>query len=111
MAVLGLLPRWCYVDVTPTTVVARMGWTFRASIERAAITSVRDDTGRVLGWGTHGWRGVWLINGSSSGIVRIDIEPPARARVLGFPVRLRALRVALEDPAGFRAALAGRGPQ
>lgn len=106
MAVLGLAPRWCFVDVTATTVRARMSWGFQASIDRAAITSVRDDTDRVLGWGAHGWRGVWLLNGSSSGIVRIEIEPPARARVLGFPIRLRALRVALEDPAGFRAAVA-----
>lgn len=111
MAVLGLAPRWCFVDVTPTVVLARMSWSFRASIARTAITSVRDDTDRVLGWGAHGWRGVWLINGSSSGIVRIEIDPPARARVLGFPIRLRALRVALEDPAGFRAALADRDRQ
>ena len=48
---------------------------------------------------------VWLVNGSSSGIVRIEIEPPARARVIGFRIRLQALRVALEDPTAFRAAL------
>ncbi|HEU4839837.1 MAG TPA: hypothetical protein VFT09_00295 [Ilumatobacteraceae bacterium] len=102
---LGLTPRTCFVDVAPTIVVARMGWSFRTTIERAAITAVRDDTDRVLGWGAHGWRGVWLLNGSSHGIVRVDIEPPARAWVVGFRIRLRALRVALEDPAGFQAAL------
>ncbi len=105
MVVLGLTPRTCYVDVASTILVVRMGWSFRATIERAAITAVRDDTDRVLGWGAHGWRGVWLVNGSSSGIVRIEIEPPARAHVIGFRVRLQALRVALEDPTAFRAAL------
>ena len=102
---LGLTRRTCYVDVSPDRVVARMGWSFRATIERAAITTVRDDTDRVLGWGAHGWRGVWLINGSSSGIGRLDIDPPAPARAIGIPIRVRALRVALDDPAGFQEAL------
>jgi len=48
---------------------------------------------------------VWLVNGSSSGIVRIELDPPDEAHVLGFPVTLRVLRVAVEDPAGLAAAL------
>jgi len=41
---------------------------------------------------------------SSSGIVRIVLDPPGHARVFGVRVRLRVLRVALEDPDGFRLA-------
>ncbi len=58
-----------------------------------------------MGWGVHGWRGRWLVNGSSHGIVVLGIDPPARARTLGLPVRLRELAVSLEDPVGFAAAL------
>jgi hypothetical protein len=48
---------------------------------------------------------VWLVNGSSTGIVRVELDPPGRAATLGFPVRLRVLRVAVEDPAGLQHAL------
>ena len=60
----------------------------------------------MTGWGAHGWRGEWLVNGSSSGIVRIELEPPGRAKVCGVPVELRVLRVSVEDPAGLRQCLA-----
>jgi hypothetical protein len=105
MAVLGLNRRSCYVEVGPDDLLARMGWGFRAIIDRRAVRAVIEDRDRVWGWGAHGWRGVWLINGSSSGIVRITLDPPGYARVLGIRVRLRALRVALEDPDGFRLAV------
>jgi hypothetical protein len=105
MVVLGLTRRRSYVDVTPTDLWVRMGWAFRATLPRRSVRSVSDDHARVWGWGVHGWRGEWLVNGSSSGIVRLELDPPGRARVIGFPVRLRRLRVAVEDPAGLRAAL------
>ena len=41
---------------------------------RSAISSPGHDTDRVLGWGAHGWAGNWLVNGSSSNIVRFDVE-------------------------------------
>jgi hypothetical protein len=40
-----------------------------------------------------------------SGIVTLEIQPPARAWVIGFPVRLRKLHISLEDPDGFLAAV------
>ena len=33
----------------------------------------------------HRWRGRWLVNGAAGPLVAIEIDPPARARVLGFP--------------------------
>jgi hypothetical protein len=105
MSVLGLDRRTCYVEVGPSVVVARMGWGFRATVDRWSIRAVVDDHDPVWGWGAHGWRGVWLINGSSEGIVRIDLDPPGHAEALGVRVTLRVLRVALEDPDGFQLAL------
>jgi len=105
MAALGLNRRNSYVEVTPDELVVRMGWGFQASLPLASVASVAEDHDPVWGWGVHGWRGVWLVNGSSSGIVRIGFDPPGRARVLGAPVTLRVLRVAVEDPDGLQAAL------
>jgi hypothetical protein len=109
MVLVGFRRANSFVDVGAADVTIRMGragWGFRATLRRDGITSVTDDHDRVLGWGVHGWRGVWLVNGSSSRIVRIEVDPPTRARVMGIPVRLRALRVSVDDPAGLRAALA-----
>jgi hypothetical protein len=106
MAVLGLTRGNSYVDVSATDVVVRLGWAFRATVSRSTVQSVAPDHGRVWGWGAHGWNGRWLVNGSSSGLVRIELEPVGRARVAGFPVTLRELRVSVDDPAGLERALA-----
>lgn len=101
MTVFGLRRNNSYADVGHDTVSVRMGWAFRATIDRSSIVSVAEDHNRVLGWGVHGWRGRWLVNGSSTNLVRIEIDPPARARVTGVPVRLRTLRVSVEEPAAL----------
>ncbi len=105
MALLNMRPTNCYLDVTEDLVEVRMSAYFRASIPRARIASVRDDEAAVWGWGVHGGFGTWLINGSSSGIVRIEVDPEIKARMLGMPVSLHTLRVALDDPEGLEAAL------
>jgi len=38
------------------------------------------------------------VNGSSAGMVRIKIEPPARAWTMGVPVRLHMLRLSTTRP-------------
>ena len=86
-------------------IVVWMSYTFRSAFDRSAIQSVRPWSGRVWSWGVHGWRHRWLVNGSSRGILVLTIDPPANARVLGVPVRVRELGVSLDDPAGFAAAL------
>lgn len=105
MAVLGMRPANSFLDVGDDTVDVRMGWAFRASVPRAAIRTAAPDDGRVLGWGVHGWRGEWLVNGSSGGLVRIELDPPQRAKAALVPVRLRVLRVSVEDPDGLLAIL------
>lgn len=96
--------RFSRVVVRPGEIEVRLGFGFRGTIDRASIRSARAWTGVVSGWGAHGWRRNWLVNGSSRGIVVLDIEPTGRARVLGFPVRVRELGLSLEDPDRFCAA-------
>ena len=95
---LGLGPRQSGVWVSPESVRVVMGWGFRATVPRSAVLQSAPDSEPVTGWGVHGWRGLWLVNGSSSGLVRIDIEPAAQARVVGVPVRLTTLRLSVTSP-------------
>jgi hypothetical protein len=105
MSVIGITRSGSYVDVGDERVEVRLGWGFRATFPRSSVQSVADDHDKVWGWGAHGWKGRWLVNGSSSGIVCVEIDPEARARVLGLPVRLSVLRVSVEDPEGLIVAL------
>jgi hypothetical protein len=94
------------VMVGATEVEVRLGWMFRARIERDAIVAVARTEPMRWGWGAHGWNGRWLVNGSSHDIVELTIDPRQPARLLGrWPLRLRTLWVSLEDPDGFMAAL------
>lgn len=106
LVLLGLGPRRSSVVIDPDEVRIRMGWAFRATIDRRSMgAQAVADTSPWAGIGVHGWRGRWLVNGSVSGIVRIDIDPPSRARVMGVPIRLHTLLVSLDDPDGFLAGL------
>lgn len=89
MEIVGLRRSHAYVDVGPDEVHVNMGWAFDLTVPRSSIRSAAEDHGRVLGWGVHGWRGEWLVNGSSSGLVRIELDPPRRARMIVVPVQLR----------------------
>jgi hypothetical protein len=108
MTVLGLGPGLSRIEVRPDEVVVKMGWGFRGRIPRSSIQRAAEEGNAPLSIGVHGWRGSWLVNGSSNGIVAIDVEPSARALVIGVPVKVRRLKVSAEDPAGLVAAL-GRG--
>jgi|SRR5690349_24097461 len=105
MSLLGLRPSNSFVEVVDGTVQVRMGAMFRAGFPLSQVRSAAEDRDKVRGWGVHGMRGTWLVNGSSSGIVRVEIEPAVKARTLGIPVELRVLRVAVQDPAGLVEAL------
>lgn len=105
LSVVGAGPRFSSVRIDGDQLRVRMGWSFRADIPLASITSVEPFTGLVGGIGVHGWRGTWLVNGAARGVVSIHIDPPVRARALGVPVRLRILQVSVEDPDALIAAL------
>jgi hypothetical protein len=103
---LGTRPSRSWVEVTESRLRVRLDWGFRLDAPRAAVQAAAPDDRPVRAWGAHGWRGRWLVNGSSSGVVRIDLYPPMRAAVLWLlRPRVRELRVAVDDPAGLIAAL------
>jgi hypothetical protein len=107
-AMLGLGPGASGVSLDGEAVGVRMGWAFRSSFPRSAVRSAVRESGFVPAWGVHAGRGgVWLVNGSLGGRVRVELEPPQQARVCGFGVTLRSLRVSLEEPDAFIAELLG----
>jgi hypothetical protein len=109
MSVLGIVPARCSVELDEGQLHVRFSWAFRLHVPLADVRGAGPYAGPVWGWGAHGWRGTWLVNGSSSGIVRVGFDPPGRGVVAGWPVRVRELRVSVDDPDGLIAALAPRG--
>jgi len=105
MALLGIVPSRCRVDVDEAQVHVQFSWAFRLHAPLTDVRSAALDHARVWAWGAHGWRGSWLVNGSSSGIVRVELEPAARGFTMGIPISVRVLRVAVDDPEGLVAAL------
>ena len=101
-------PRRSRVTVDDHRLVVTMGaggWLFHTTVPRSYITAAEPVRGPAWGWGAHGWRGRWLINGSSSGLVRLTINPDARGRCIGVPTRVRALTISLERPDEFVSAV------
>ncbi|MDT5095310.1 MAG: hypothetical protein QOH60_4673 [Mycobacterium sp.] len=82
-----------------------MGWGFRATIPLNSISEAKPNNDRVYSRGVHGWRGRWLVNASSKGMVELTIDPSARAHVIGVPVTLRTLWVSVTDPEALIAAV------
>lgn len=97
--------RFSRVAVGENDLDVQLGLAFRGIVPRSSIGAAKRWRGPVYGWGAHGWRGRWLVNGSSKGIVVLTLEPPAKGRVLGFPVLVRELAMSMEDPGGLCAAL------
>ncbi len=106
LSLLGLGPRYSGLELESGRLGVRMGWGFNATVARAQIRSAAHSDGLVGGVGVHGWGGRWLVNGAASGLVTLEIDPPARAWVIGVPVKLTSLRVSVEDPDALLAALA-----
>jgi hypothetical protein len=105
-AVLGAGANRDYLDVGPDKIEVRLGWLYRATIDRSAITAAKHHADMHGGWGAHGWRGRWLVNGSSKGVVELDLTDRQSASLLGFwPLALDTLYVSLVDPDGFLATL------
>jgi hypothetical protein len=108
MVLLGFLPASCAVELDERDLRVHMSWAFYLRAPRTSVRSAAPDTRPVMGWGVHGWRGTWLVNGSSSGIVRVALDPPAHAWLMEvFPLRVHTLRVSVEDPDGLIGALTG----
>jgi hypothetical protein len=105
MGLIGMGPRFSGVEIDDEEVRVRMGWGFHTHVPLASIQRVSATERPFFAWGAHGWRGRWLVNGSSKGIVALELDPPARGRAIGFPLRLRVVSISLADPDGFITAL------
>jgi hypothetical protein len=105
LSALGMGPKFSHVDLDGDTLRVRMGWSFRAEIPVAQITAVEHRQGLVGGIGVHGWRGSWLVNGATTGLVAITVDPPVRAWAVGMPVKLHQLTLSLEEPDALSGAL------
>ena len=96
------------VEIGSAEIRVRMG-SFRLDIPRGSVRSVRRSQARVHGTtGVHGGRGRWLVNGATTGLVELAIEPPADLAP-GIDTFFRRqqvslLTVSLVDPDGFIAA-------
>ncbi len=89
------------MEVDEGALRVRMSWLFGMDVPRANVRAVARDNSRVLGWGAHGWRGKWLVNGSSSGLVRIELDPAGHGRVAGVGVEVRVLGCPSSTPLGW----------
>ena len=100
-------PSSAYVELDGDTIRVRMSWAFSGRIPRRLVSAAGPGKPPVIRFtaGAHGWGGRWLVNGSATGIVALELSEPVRAYVTGFPIRLKELSVSLEDPDGFLAAL------
>lgn len=103
----GLPPSSSYLDLDKEHVQVRMGWAFRARFPRSAVMSVSELDLRPLSRGVHGFGGRWLVNGSGHGIVRVQLRPPVRGYLIGFPLRLQELLVSVVEPSALATALLG----
>ena len=80
------------------------GWDGRSAptIPRASIQWARRAPDEPWAVGVHSnFRGRWLVNGSSLGIVELGLEPAARARTAVFPITVKVLGLGLRDPEGL----------
>jgi hypothetical protein len=109
MVVFGIEPDRCRVEIDEGQLHVHLGWAFRLHASLADVRTVEPDSDPVRGWGAHGWRGTWLVNGSSAGVVRITFDPPAHGHTAGIPVTVRVLRVSVDDPDALVEALLRSG--
>jgi len=101
---LGAIPESSrYVELDDEVLEVRLGWAFRLTVARETVVAALPDRGRIGGIGAHGWAGTWLVNTTSKGLVRLELDPPGRATVGGVPVTVRVLRVSLAEPEAFLA--------
>jgi hypothetical protein len=104
--VVGLGPRHAVVQLSDTQLVVQMGWAFHANIPRRSIVQTRRPRAIWYAGGVHTtFGGRWIVAGSPSGIVALDLAPPVAGRTLGIPIRLKRLDISLVDPDGFLTAL------
>ena len=91
------------VELTEDTLHVRMRWAFRAEVPRRSIrrAALHRDVWWAIGVHSDLRFKTWLVNGSSKGIVFLDLLPPAKGPIGPFRVTIERLGLGLEDPDGF----------
>jgi hypothetical protein len=103
---LFISPADSYVEIDGDGISVRMAWAFKADFDRSAVQRTSVLGKRIpLTRGVHGWAGRWLVNGAGDDILVINLNPPQRGYVVGFPVKLRELLVSVHDPRALATAL------
>ena len=105
ISAMGIQLDACAVELDGDRLRVDYGWAFRMDTPVSGIRHAERDRRRPRKLGVHGWWGRWVVNGSFDRIVRIELEPPARARMGPIPLKVRELKISIEDPDGFLAAL------
>jgi hypothetical protein len=105
LKLIGSGPEHSGIAVTDADLAIKMGRSFDGRAPRTSVTSARALTDKVISRGVHGWRGDWLVNGAGDRIVELRFEPPMPSHVLLFPIRVRRLRISVDDPDGLVAAV------
>lgn len=109
LAIAGIFPRSsCYVSLEDDDVRVRLGW-LETRFPRAHVVAarrVRGDWRWSIGWhfilvGTK----ALIVNGSWSNMVELRLDPELTTRLLIFPIRYSCVRVSLDEPDAFLAAL------
>lgn len=100
-------PKHSSVVLSDDLVRVRMGPWFHLEVPRSSIVAARRHRNVWWAIGVHtDFHKTWLVNGASTGIVVLDVEPEASgSSSLVFPAHVRCLGLGLEDPEGFLAAL------
>jgi hypothetical protein len=101
LTLLGLGRHFSSIERSGDQLHVKMGWGFRAKFPVSSVRSVTPYTGVAMGIGVHGFGGNYLVNGKATGIVTLEIEPTAKALVVGIPAKLRKLSVSLDEPEQF----------
>jgi len=105
LKLIGSGPEHSGIAVNDADLAIKMGRSFDGRAPRTSVTSARALTDTVVSRGVHGWRGDWLVNGAGDRIVELRFEPPMQSHVLLFPIRVRRLRISVDDPDGLVAAV------
>ena len=102
---LFLSPDKAHVDIGGDFVHVQFSWGFSSTFPRSSVIGTRVYPRRPISRGVHGFAGRWLVNGAGDRILDITLEPEQRARVLGWPVRLRNLLVSVDNPEALAQAI------
>lgn len=89
-----------YGNSTDGLLRIRMGWFYRVDIPVNTIVELEPVTKKLL-VGVRGWRRTWWLNTTRENVTRIAVEPAAKGRFFGIPIKFQAGYLSLAEPQRF----------